>query len=1017
MMQKRKSYRDQFFLPVPGHAPGRWRWCRTLFVLLGIFVFSAAANAQTAGVKGQVTDSSGEALAGVNVVVKGASPMATVTDGKGRYSLPRVPTNAVLLFSFVGFKTQETPLGGRAQVNIRLQEDLATLSEVTVNAGYYTVKDKARTGSITKVTAKEIGNQPVGNVLSAIQGRMAGVNITQNSGVAGGGYNVQIRGINSLRRTGNYPMYVVDGVPISPDLSAALSGGILPNGEISPLNAINPNDIESIEILKDADATAIYGSRGGNGVILVTTKKGKAGNRTSLSVNVNQGFSQVARRMKLMDTEQYVEMRKQAYANDGKTTYPANAYDINGTWDEGRYTDWQEELIGKTARTSTLQFSLAGGNENTGFLLSGNHNEQTSVFGQGFKYKTNNLSGNLHHQSADNKFKMNASGFLSVQTNNMVSEDITSQALRLSPNAPALYQGDGSLNWENNTFTNPAAAYEATYSNDSKALHFNLNLGYDLFPSLSIKLNGGVNYQVFEDIVLRPNTMYNPSYGITSSSSSASKSSNKQYSYLLEPQLNYRRTFGERHQVDILVGSTYQQTNNAIVRLSGVGFESNSLMSNLGAANKVTVAQDVETEYKYAALFGRVNYQLANRYILNLTGRRDGSSRFGTNNRFANFGAVGAAWLFSKENFLKEMPWLSFGKLRASYGITGSDAIGDYQYLDTYTVSSTSYGGSTTLYPSRLYNPYFSWEKTSKLEVAMELGFLNDRIQLNAAWYRNRSGNQLVGIPLPATTGFSSIQANLPATIQNTGLELEFSASPVKAKEFSWNSNFNLSVPRNKLVSFPGLEGSTYANTYVVGYSTAIAKVYNYEGIDPETGLYKFTDYNKDGNITSPDDNKAIRNIGVRFHGGWSNQLSYKRWEFSFLFQFVNQKQWNYKALLANPGTMFNQPVEVLDVWSANNPKGEYMPYSTGADTQKNNLLVYIKNSTSAISDASYIRLKNVQLGYQLPIGKYVRSVRFYAQGQNLLTLTNYFGIDPEVVLAGYLPPLKTYSLGVQFNF
>lgn len=466
-----------------------------------------------------------------------------------------------------------------------------------------------------------------------------------------------------------------------------------------------------------------------------------------------------------------------------------------------------------------------------------------------------------------------------------------------------------------------------------------------------------------------------------------------------------------------MVGSTYQQTNNAIVRLSGVGFESNSLMSNLGAANKVSVAQDVETEYKYAALFGRINYQLANRYILNLTGRRDGSSRFGANNRFANFGAVGAAWLFSKENFLKEMPWLSFGKLRASYGITGSDAIGDYQYLDTYTVSSTSYGGSTTLYPSRLYNPYFSWEKTSKLEVAMELGFLNDRIQLNAAWYRNRSGNQLVGIPLPATTGFSSIQANLPATIQNTGLELEFSASPVKEKAFSWNSNFNLSVPRNKLVSFPGLEGSTYANTYVVGYSTAIAKVYNYEGIDPETGLYKFTDYNKDGNITTPDDNKAIRNIGVRFHGGWSNQLSYKRWEFSFLFQFVNQKQWNYKALMANPGTMFNQPVEVLDVWSANNPKGEYMPYSTGADTQKNNLLVYIKNSTSAISDASYIRLKNVQLGYQLPIGKYVRSVRFYAQGQNLLTLTNYFGIDPEVVLAGYLPPLKTYSLGVQFNF
>jgi TonB-linked SusC/RagA family outer membrane protein len=1013
--------KDKPYFPKLCLARSAWlkvrRLSRLLCLMCLVFLtFTNTANAQTITVTGVVTEVSGTTMQGVNVFVKGNSSVGTITGTDGAFTLQKIPSDATLTFSFIGYKTQEVPVEGKTRIDIKLEEDITAFPEIVISAGYYSVKEKERTGSISKITAKEIANQPVSNVLSAVQGQMAGVNITQGSGVPGSSYNIQIRGINSLRSTGNYPMYIIDGMPVSAETSSSLSGAILPLAEFNPLSAINPNDIESIEILKDADATAIYGSRGGNGVILITTKKGKAGDNPHFYINSSYGLSRVASKMKLMNTEQYLEMRRQAYANDGITTYPANAYDINGTWDQTRYTDWQEKLIGRTATNYNVQLSLSGGSENTSFLISGSHNEQTTVFAKDFRYKTNNISGNLSHHSSNKRFTLSASGLFSDQSNNLIQSDITGKSLLLVPNAPALYNEDGSLNWENNTFTNPVAAYENTYSYKSKTLNADINLQYELFPSFYIKLNGGMNYVVFQDQSLYPNTMYNPSYGYTTANSFAYKGQDQRFSYLLEPQLNFRHTFKD-HQLDILLGGTFQQRQESSLNLFGYGFASNALITNLAAANTLTIENDDETGYKYAAFFGRINYRYKDRYIFNLTGRRDGSSRFGPDKQFANFGAIGAAWMFSEESFLKDSKWLNYGKLRASYGITGSDLIGDYQYLDTYTVSSTLYGGNTTLYPSRLFNPYFSWEKTTKLEVALETGFLNDRIHFTAAWYRNRSGNQLVGIPLPATTGFSSIQANLPATVENTGLELELNTTPVKNGDFRWNSNVNISFPKNKLVSFPGLAGSTYADTYVVGHSTSIAKVYNYKGIDPETGLYTFTDYNEDGSISTPEDNLVIKEIGIKYFGGWYNQFSYKQLEFAFLIQFVNQTQWNYNSLMARPGSMNNQPTEVLNVWSEENPEGQYMAYTSGSNSQKKKLFTYYKNSTAAIGDASFIRLKNIQLSYRLPVNKYLKEIKVFIQGQNLLTLTDYFGLDPEFTTAGFLPPLKTWSFGIQLNF
>ncbi|MFY1047509.1 SusC/RagA family TonB-linked outer membrane protein [Chryseobacterium sp. GP-SGM7] len=991
-----------------------------IFFGLMLTTVSINSKAQTRSISGTVT-SSNKPLSGVIISQEG-SDQVTMTANNGTYTIKVSAENPILLFRHPDYAEERFTITNQSVVNISLEQKVKGIEEVILNAGYYKVKDRESTGSIAKVSAKDIENQPVGNVLSAVQGRMPGVSITQNSGTAGGGYDIQIRGRNSLRTLqnsgtdGNQPLYVIDGVPIGSAITSNYSATVIPFKSINPLNNINPNDIESIEVLKDADATAIYGSRGANGVILVTTKKGRKGS-LSVLLNANYGISRVASQMEMMDTEQYLTMRRQAYNNAGVTTYPVTAYDVNGKWNQNRYTDWQKELIGNWADLRTVQISVSGGGERSSFLISAQNSEQTTVFPADFGYKTNLLNSNFMYQSEDRKFNLTSSNSFAALSNNVVQSDLTNQSLNLSPVAPALYDAFGNLNWEDNTFTNPLASLYGSYKNKTYQFNQNLNLGYEFIEGLSLKLNAGINYQTLEEYLLKPHTMSNPSFGRTSNDSSTSRSKNDIFTYIVEPQANYLKSWGQ-HELNVLIGSSFQQTVNKSTSMVGVGFASNALMQNLSAATIKTFPQDSRNEYRYASLFGRVNYQYKNRYILNLTARRDGSSRFGENNRFANFGAVGAAWLFSRESFLKENKWLSFGKLRASIGTTGSDFIGDYQYLDSYTVSGSPYNGNIGLYPSRLYNPNFSWEKTTKFEAGLELGFLKDRISLTTAYYRNRSTNQLVGVPLPGTTGFTSIQANLDATVQNTGWEFQLNASPIKSSDWKWQTSFNISIPDTKLMSFPDLEGSTYANSYVVGMPTNIVKLYNYEGINPQTGQYVFTDYNRDGKITSPDDAQAIRELGTKYFGGWQNDVKFKNISFSFLFQFVKQNNWNYYRNMANPGTLINMPVEFINVWSPDNLEGVIMPYDPGTTALNNTLTNNLRNSTATVSDASFIRLKNVQVNYAIPLkSNVVKEAIFYVQGQNLWTLTKYFGLDPEFVLAGYLPPLKTYSFGVQLKF
>jgi len=965
-------------------------------------------------ITGTVTDSRGT-LPGVNITVKGKIT-ASFSDTNGQYTITANPTDS-LIYSFMGYKTLTIAVSNRSKIDATLTEDATALQEVTVNAGYYTVKEKERTGSIAKIKATDIEKQPVSNPLAAMQGRMAGVSITQNTGTPGGGFSIQVRGLNSIRGTGSDPLYIVDGVPYSSQSlgNEIISIGTLP-GAISPLNSINPTDIESIEVLKDADATAIYGSRGANGVVLITTKKGKAG-ETRFNVQAYTTVGEVTRKLDVMNTQQYLAMRAEAFANDGITEYPADAYDINGTWDQNRYTDWQKKLIGGTAYINNAQASVSGGNEATQFLLSGTYRRETSVFPGEEHYGRGAVHSSIRHKSPDGKFHLNFSADYSGDKNTLPGLDLTSLAYRLAPNAPALYDDEENLNWQNGTFNNPLAYLEGKYMSTTNNLISNAVLAYELGAGFEVKASLGYNDMRISEKRVSPTTMINPASEPGPDSARLYLNNGTTKSWIIEPQLNWKRAFTQL-KIEALIGTTFQQQKTQQLAQAGYGFPGNSLINNISAASNIEILNNYISDYKYNALFGRLNFNLKEKYILNLTGRRDGSSRFGPGNRFANFGAVGAAWIFSNEAAVKRIDnILSFGKLRASYGITGNDQIGDYQYLDTYEVTANNYNGVIGIQPSRLFNPDFGWETNKKFEAAVELGFLKDRIFLSASYFRNRSSNQLVGVPLPGTAGFPSIQSNLDATVQNTGIELEITTANFKGKDFSWSTSLNLTVPKNKLVEFPGLEGSTYANLLVVGQPLSIFKTYHYTGVDPNTGVYTFEDYNGDGVITATDDRKYVADTSPEFYGGLSNQLSYKNWALDFLFQFVKQDARNYRYSTAMPGTFSNQPVEVTGHWPQDGTTAESQIYTTGANAAAAQAYFQYIDSDATVSDASFIRLKSLSLTYTVPTAWSKKfSAKIYAQGQNLLTFTNYKGADPENH-SFYLPPLRQLTLGIQLGF
>jgi TonB-linked SusC/RagA family outer membrane protein len=756
---------------------------------------------------GRVVDSENRPLPGASVKVK-KTGKGVSTDKDGRFFLRGVEEGAVLVVSFIGYLPKEVSASANMG-NVVLEQSLSKLDEVQVIA-YGTTTQRLSTGNVTTIKADVIEKQPVNNPLLALQGRVPGLFIEQATGFAGTGVKVRIQGQNSIRN-GNDPLYVIDGIPFTSQLlpgGNAIVGGsgsgviIGTNGNdlssySNPLNFINPSDIESIDVLKDADATAIYGSRAANGAILITTKKGKSGD-TRVNLNLQSGWAKVPRKLNLMNSQQYLEMRREAFKNDGIVAPDRGPYvdsDLNGNWDTSRYTDWQKELIGGTATFQDLNASVSGGNDRTNFLVGAGHHRETTVFPGHYADTKTSVRFNLNNTSVDQKFKIQFSGAYLLDDNKLPNIDLTDIAMRLAPVAPALFNVNGTVNWEpdasgNTTFTgNPIGFMFNSFFNKTSNLMSNMILSYQIIPGLEIKSVFGYN-NLKTNIINKALLQSQPPEMVPYSQRSTQFVNNNINSWSLEPQLNYTRYVG-KGKLEVLLGSTISKNTSLGSGIAAAGFNNDLVMEDVLSATAVNAFASTSSTYKYNALFGRVNYNWQDRYIINLTGRRDGSSRFGPQSQFHNFAAIGGAWIFSNESLIKKyLPLLSFGKLRASYGTTGSDQIGDYRFLSLYDplVQGVSYQGLVAYQPNRLTNPSLEWEETRKLQFGLDLGVLKDRILLNANYYRNCSSNQLSSYILPMTTGFSLIDQNLTDKVKNSGWELGITSTNFENKDFKWNN-------------------------------------------------------------------------------------------------------------------------------------------------------------------------------------------------------------------------------------
>ncbi|WEK38259.1 MAG: SusC/RagA family TonB-linked outer membrane protein [Candidatus Pseudobacter hemicellulosilyticus] len=976
--------------------------------------------------EGKVLDEKGNPLTGVSVLVKGTA-IGTQTNSSGEFYLNNIPKVAVLVFSIIGFETRAIPADPRP-MQVQLRMVVSQLDQMQVIA-YGTTSKRFNTGNVTTIKSDVIEDQPVNNPLLALQGRVPGMQIVQATGLPGSGVSVQIRGQNSIRM-GNNPLFIVDGVPYPGENVNTAIGVVLGNSggsPGSPFSFLNPSDIESIDVLKDADATAIYGSRGANGVVLITTKKGKAGD-LAVDVTAQHGFGRISKKLDLLSRRQYLDMRNEAFKNDGATPDPKADYDLV-LWDTARETDWQKELLGNASQYSDVQASLYGGNQLAQFRLATGFHKETSVFPGDMNNRKGTLGLNVNASSKNNKFKIGYRGVCMVDDNRISGFNLLQQALLLPPVAPRLYNTDGSINWEPNAtgvstwpFSQPAAMIRRQASIKSSSLVNNATLQYELLDGLTISSSFGITYLQAKSVVLSPHSLIDPS-SWPSVPRSSGFSDNTSSSWQIEPQVNYIRQWNNM-TLSCLAGFTIQQSTINARTISANDFSSDLVLEDPSYA--INVASSLKyTKYKYLAAFGRLNYNLNDEFLVNITARRDGSSRFGPASRFHNFGAVGAAWIFSKTDLLKDLyPVFSFGKIRFSYGTTGNDQVGDYSFMDLYEAIpvGVAYQGAIGLRPSRIFTPELQWEETRKFELGLDLGFFKDRLLLGVAYYQNRSSNQILDYKLPSVTGFSAVQRNLNALVQNTGLEIECRTVNVNNPSIKWQSSINLTINRNRLMNRYS-EGLSAFFQRLIGHPLATQLAYRFLGVDPVRGLYEVADYEgkpTSSPVASRDQNNLLDPTPV-FYGGIQNSISWKGIDIEFLFQFARKPR--ALGLLYNfyvPGlfsnlTGSNQAEVVMNRWKTPGDVTRIQKFSQNSEV----ITAWgaARESDWAYSDASFIRLKNLSVSWRIPREWQqrlsLRNARAFIQGQNLLTFSNYDGLDPDSPFFT-LPPLRVITIGLQ---
>jgi TonB-linked SusC/RagA family outer membrane protein len=979
-------------------------------------------------IKGVITDDAGQPLPGANIKIKGTHTGST-TDEQGHFTLTADKKDAILSISYTGYDKQEVAVPTNNYVQVKLVRSGNMLDEV-VTIAYGSTSRRLNTGNVTRITDKDIG--PIGgmNPLASLQGRVAGLAITASSGVPGTSYTMQIEGRNSIDN-GSEPLFIVDGIPIiTPgkrmNILSSIASQNIDNGGISFFNNLNGADIESMEVLKGADATAIYGSRGANGVILITTKRGRAG-KTAFNLDVSTGIKQVGHMPELLSTPQYLGMRKEAFANDGliPTSIPGDvnyAPDLT-LWDQHRDVNWQKYLMGSTAHTTDVNAAVSGGNKNTQFLFSTGYHHETSVFPSNMGYNKGTFNFNLNHKSANSKFTVDFNAKYSIDDNNLYNAELTS--ILTPPNAPVLYDKTGKLNWEENegVFDNPAADLLKTYQIKTHNLLVSIKPGYKITDNLTFHTNFGYNGLKTDEYSIEPISSQNP---LTNSviTGSASFGTSKYKNYIIEPQLDYS-AFLFNGKISALLGGSWQYNISSRLSATGDGYTNDLLLYSIAAAADTSYPSNEHPYYKYAAVFGRLIYNYEDKYIVNASARRDGSSRFGPQKPYANFGSIGAAWLFTNEDFAKELfPFLEFGKLRSSYGVTGNDQIGDYRYLDLWSSSGIQpYQGIPTVQPQALLNPTFSWERNRKLEVAIELSALHDRVFLSTSYFRNQSDNQLLEFRLPSQSGFMMITRNLPAVIRNTGWELTTTLNLIEGEIFNWTINANLTVPSNKLVRYPGIENSSYNTDYAVGYSTNVIKGYRSTGIDKNTGVYTFKDVDMDTQLTAAD-YQVLGKTDPKYYGGINSSIKFHQFQLDFLLEFKKQtvRSYYYSAYISShvPGFASNQLTDVLNRWQHPGDNASIQKFTAVTSSD-----AYATKETTAFSDiaytsGTYLKVRNVSLVYNIKenVATKLRLKRLhvYIQGQNLFTFTGYKGFDPETPYYFSLPPLRTVRAGLQIG-
>jgi TonB-linked SusC/RagA family outer membrane protein len=999
---------------------------------------ASAPIGNNVNVSGTVYNIAGQPLAGATVTVK-KSKKGTLTNVKGEFNLGSIPVNSPVFISFIGYATQQVLIKDASPLQIVLHVAVSELDEVVTQA-YGKTSQRLTTSDIGVVTAEEIEKQPVMNPLLALQGKVAGLDIVQTSGYASAPVKVELRGrsaINSIFTSD--PLYIIDGVPLTvleigqessyqTGSTGFIQTGSQFNGPAdgqSPLFSINSADIESIEVLKDADATAIYGSRGANGVILITTKKGKAG-KTKFDLHVQEGVDAVVRYWKLMNTAQYLAMRWEAFNNDaiyGITPNQGNAYDLLA-WDTTKFTDWQKTLYGREGKTVDVQASLSGGNAQTTFRLGAGFDHTTNILSVSGGDQRGSLSFNIIHYSDDRRFNVSFTTGYTISQSNMI--DLPGNVL-MPPDAPGIYDSAGNLNyagWGGATQNSQArAAYpfsslQQPYTATTNFLNSNLVLNYEPFRGFKITSSLGYNSaqdnQKQFDYIASQDPETQPT-----GSSYFGYNTNK--NWIIEPQITYESVIA-KGKMNALVGSSMQETNTEGIFIGGSGYTSDNLIETISNAPS-QFSRDISGEYRYAAAYCRLTYNWDNKYILNLNARRDGSSRFGPGKQYGDFGSIGVAWLFTEEKWAKDhLPAVSFGKLRLNYGTTGSDAVGDYQYLTRWTSSGTQpYDTTSSLIPTQHADPNFQWQVNKKLEGGINLGLFKGWTNIGVAFYRNRCGDQLVSLPTPAFSGFTSVTANSPALVQNSGWELTGNTKIISLKKFSWTINMNVAINRNKLLAYPDISQSPYASTLVVGQPLNIIHLLRSTGVDPQTGQYTFYDKNHDGQINyapgQPTDDSYVYNLTPKFFGGLGMNFSYKNLSVTLFFYFKDQIGQNAILEGAYPGTLNNQSSSLAGKeWQYVGENATVARFTTNIQSSD----YYFKNeSNGAYTDASYVRLSNLSISYRLNSLKKMnlKDCNIFVHANNLFTITDYKGLDPETQNFGGMPPNRTVVGGISFDF